>query len=78
MAYNEDKDKLIKMFEYTDDKGGSVMFSVFSYDNGPKKLGISRSYNKKDGTVGYGPMGRLSLSELNFFKDKIEDILKEM
>ncbi len=78
-SYNQDKDVLIKMFEMiTDEKGSSLMLSIFSYDNGPKKLAMTRSYNKKDGSVGYSSAGRLSLMEVNFLKDKLDEIIKEM
>jgi len=76
--YNQEKDKLIKMFEKSDSKGSSLLISIFSYDNGPKKLAMTRSYVKKDNTVGYSNSGRLSLEEVNFLKDKLDDIIKEM
>lgn len=77
-SYSPDKDKLIKMFELKDDRGSSLMLSIFSYDNGPKKLSLSRSYLKKDGTVGYAQSGRLTLPEISFLKEKINDIITEM
>ena len=76
--YNQDKDKLIKMFEMKDTKGSSLLISIFSYDNGPKKLSMTRTYEKKDNTVGYANAGRLTLEEVNFLKNKLDDIIKEM
>ena len=76
--YNQEKDKLIKMFEMIDSKGSSLLISIFSYDNGPKKLSMTRSYAKKDNTVGYSNAGRLNLEEVNFLKNKLDDIIKEM
>lgn len=78
MAYDQNKDQLIKMYEKKNEMGASLMFSIFSYDNGPKKLGIMRSYEKKDGSLGYSSSGRLTVSEVEFFKDHVDEILKEM
>ena len=78
-SYNQEKDKLIKMYEFkTDEKGSALMLSIFEYDNGPKKLSLTRSYNKKDGSVGYSASGRLTLSELNFLRNNLNEIIREM
>lgn len=78
MAYDQDRDQLIKMYEKKGEKGASLIFSIFSYDKGPKKLGITRAYEKKDGSFGYSSSGRLTVSEVEFFKDHVDEILKEM
>ena len=68
LGYSESKDKLLKFLEYGNvkEKGGSLQFSLFSYNGGPPKLQIVRSFLKKDETIGYGKAGRLSLEELKF------------
>jgi hypothetical protein len=77
MAYNQDNDKLIKLFESSEDNNG-LQFSIMSYNNGEKKLQMVRSYNKKDGTIGYGNTGRISKKEFEWIKDNIEEILSYM
>ena len=75
--YDTDKDKLIKLFEYKKEKT-SILLSIFSYDNGPLKLGITRSYEKKDGSIGYSSSGRLSKDEVEFIKENIDEIIEIM
>ena len=76
--YNQEKDQLIKMFEKTNENGSTLLLSIFSYDGGEKKLGMTRSYAKKDGTLGYSNSGRLTLDEVNFLKENLDSILNEM
>ena len=78
MAYSESKDKLIKLFEYGDEENGALHFSLFSYDEGPPKLQITRMFKKKDGTHGYGKSGRLTKEELIYLKDNIDKIIEIM
>jgi len=77
MAYKSDKDKLIKAFTLEGDKG-SLDFQIFSYNEQPPKLQMTRSFTRKDGTVDYGKGGRLSLKEVLFLKDAIDEIIKAM
>lgn len=77
MGYDQSKDKLIKLFEYKKENA-SLLFSVFSYDNGIPKLQFSRSYEKKDGSIGYGSVGRLNLDEIKFLKSKLDEIIEIM
>ena len=59
-SYDQSKDRLIKLFEMKKDKA-SILCSIFSYDGGQPKLGFSRSYDKKDGSIGYGNIGRMAI-----------------
>lgn len=77
MGYNQNDDKLLKFFELEQEKG-NLQLSIFSYKEGNPKLQIIRTYNKKDGTVGYTQSGRLSKKEFQFLLDKSKDILNEM
>jgi len=75
--YNQEKDVLIKLYELNQEKT-SFLISIFSYDNGKPKLGLTRSYQKKDGSMGYSSSGRLAIDEVNFLKNNIDDIIKIM
>lgn len=72
--YEQEMDKLIKLFEYKQEKG-SLLFSIFSYKGGIPKLGITRSFEKKDGTIGYSNSGRLNIDEIKFFKNNYDEII---
>ncbi len=79
MGYSEKKDKLLKLFECGDtDNGGSLQIAIFSYDGGPAKLQMTRSFLKKDGSYGYGKAGRLTIEEFIFLQDNSEEIIKIM
>jgi hypothetical protein len=69
MGYDQSRDKLIKLFELKKDKA-SLLLSIFSYDEGQAKLGITRSFEKKDGTIGYGQAGTLMDLTASFTRSK--------
>lgn len=77
MAYDSNKDKLVKLFEMKDEEK-SLLFQILSYDNAPRKLQITRMFKKKDETYGYSSAGRLSLEEVSFFKDNLDEIINIM
>ena len=74
MSYSESKDKLIKLFECGDD-AAALHFSLFSYDNGPTKLQMTRMFTKRDETKGYGKAGRLTLKEMKYLRQNIDDMI---
>ena len=43
---------------------GKIVVSVYSYNNGPKKLQISREIKDKEGNLTFAKLGRLSKEEL--------------
>jgi hypothetical protein len=79
MAYDVNKDKLLKLFEMKSDTlGNSLLVSIFSYNNAKPKLQITRSYKKKDETFGYTAAGRLTIEEVEFIRDNINEIIEIM
>jgi len=77
MAYNATNDKLIKLFE-SDDEKTTIMASIMSYNGGEFKLQFQKRFPKSDGTVGYGKLGRLSLSEVEWLRDNLDGIIEKM
>jgi hypothetical protein len=77
MGYDEKKDKLIKLFEY-DNGNGFLQVSIFSYNNSNAKIQMNRRYQKKDGTYGYGQLGRINKDEFEFLTSKSNEILELM
>lgn len=76
-GYNKDNDKVLKLFEMKQEKG-SLQFVLFSYKGDAPKLQITRTYNKKDGTIGYATSGRLSKEEVQFLLSINKNILEIM
>lgn len=77
MSYDDSKDKLIKLFEKTNGSG-ALLVAVMQYNDGDKKLQLSRTYEKKNGEIGYTKSGRLSQDEVQFLLDNGEEIIKLM
>ena len=78
MGYNQDSDKLLRLFEKTNEDGNSFLISIFSYNGAAPKIQITRMFKKKDGTMGYGKMGRLSAEEFQFILNNSSEILEIM
>jgi len=76
-GYDQNKDKLVKLFEMKKERA-SLLCSVFSYDGGVPKVGFSRSFEKNDGSIGYSSLGRLTLDEIKFLKENIDEIINTM
>lgn len=52
--------------------------SVFSYNNGPKKLQISRENKNSNGEYSFTKMGRLSKQEMESILPFIQEALQHM
>ena len=65
MAYNKDLDKVLWEGAIEGDvEGKALLVSVHSYNGGDAKLQIGpRTYLKRNGDIGYGKAGRLTLEE---------------
>jgi len=76
-GYDQNKDKLVKLFEMKKERV-SLLCSIFSYDGGVPKVGFSRSFEKNDGSIGYSSLGRLTVDEIKFLKENIDEIINTM
>ncbi len=63
MAYDGrlDKQLFVKSWEA---QGSTILVGVYSYNNGPKKVQISRELKAEDGKPGFAKLGRLTKEEL--------------
>lgn len=74
MAYDKDNDENIKTVAViAEDKPGAeqIVIGFYRY-GGPKgkiKLGITRRGTRRDGTMGTGPLGRLTRADAEALKD---------
>ena len=73
MAYDNNKDKLIKNFDLETSSDSKISFSVYSYNGGNPKLQINRTKDEK-----FLKVGRMSLEEVEFLKEVIDEIVEEM
>ena len=62
----------------TENDLGRLTVSVYSYNNGPKKLQISRETRDRDGNFNFGKLGRLSREELEAIMPFCKEALGHM
>jgi predicted transcriptional regulator len=55
-----------------------IVVSVFSYNNGPKKLQITREIKNREGNYTFVKLGRLSKDEFQGILPLIQEALKVM
>jgi hypothetical protein len=76
MPYDASKDKLVK--KWTCDETGLVV-SINQYDNGEPKVQIGpRLVAKKDGTHSQRKPGRLTMEDLLWLYDIIDEVKEDM
>ena len=76
MAYDASKDQLLESWE-NDETG--LLLSIYRYGAGDPKLQIGpRSYTKKDGSKGTTKTGRLSIDDVLWLCDILEDVKEKM
>ena len=59
-------------------QGSRLIVGVYSYNNGPKKLQISRELSTEDGKPGFAKLGRLTKEELQGIVPLIQEALAAM
>lgn len=74
MPYNADLDNQLfsKSWETDVDK---LIVSVYSYNNGPKKLQISRNSKDSQGEFKFAKLGRMTKEELNGILPLIQEAI---
>ena len=76
MGYNRDLDKEL-WFDEIKDGDNVLRISIFSYNDGEKKLQIGpRTHEKKDGETSFRKAGRLSVYETGCLFDMMGKIIK--
>jgi hypothetical protein len=77
MPYNPDLDKVLfsKAWEGEMDK---LTVSVFSYNQGQKKLQISRNSRDKEGEYRFAKLGRMTKAEVEAIIPFIQEALNHM
>ena len=63
MAYDSGLDRQVFSKSW-DTENGKIVVSVYSYNNGPNKLQITREVKDREGNVIFAKLGRLSKEEL--------------
>jgi len=63
MPYDASMDEQLFSREWSNDFG-KIIVSIYSYNNGPKKLQISREIKGREGQQSFAKLGRLSKDEI--------------
>ncbi len=77
MPYDSSLDEKVFVKEFDTDSG-KIIVSVHSYNNGPKKLQLSREIKDKEGGLTFAKLGRLSRSEVEGAMPLIKEALENM
>lgn len=76
MAYDATKDQVLESWE-NDETG--LIISIYRYGDGDPKLQIGpRSYKKRDGSKGTTRTGRLSIDDVLWLSEILDDIKEKM
>jgi len=76
MAFDPEKDKVLKKWRCEET---GLVISINQYGDGDPKLQIGpRVFVKKDGTESQRKAGRLSLEDLSWFYELIDDVRDEL
>jgi hypothetical protein len=77
MPYDSSLDEKLFIKEF-ETEGGKVAVCVYSYNNGPKKLQISREIKDKEGNFTFAKLGRLTKNEAEGILPLIKEALGNM
>jgi hypothetical protein len=76
MPYDAEKDEVLKQWECG---GTGLVVSINRYDGGEPKLQIGpRNYTRRDGGVSQRKAGRLTIEDVQWLYDALEEIKEEM
>ena len=76
MAYDATKDQLLDTWE---NEESGLQISLYRYGDGEPKLQIGpRSYTKKDGSKGATKAGRLTMADVLWLEEIIEEVKNKM
>ncbi|MEK6732404.1 MAG: hypothetical protein AABY55_02150 [Candidatus Omnitrophota bacterium] len=77
MPYDASLDKSVFSKSYENDDG-RITVSVYSYNNGPKKLQIVRENRDPEGTSRFAKLGRMTKEEAQAVLPLIQEALSSM
>ena len=76
MAFDEEKNVVLKEWKSPLDDGCYLHISLVSYDGGEPKLQIGpRDYKDKDGEVKPGRLGRLGWDDMQFLSESVQEAI---
>ncbi len=77
MPYDSSLDKQL-FTQSWEDQGSKISVSIYSYNNGPKKLQISRESQNAEGEWRFGKLGRMTKEEFQAILPFLQEALKNM
>jgi hypothetical protein len=78
MPYDSNLDNQVFTKSFETDKGSRITVSVYSYNNGPLKLQLTRENRDEEGNYKFGKLGRLTKSEIQDILPLINEALTHM
>lgn len=77
MPYDSSLDKQLFTKSW-EEEGSKITVSVYSYNNGPKKLQISRETQDAEGQWRFGKLGRMTKEEFEAILPSLQEAVTHM
>ncbi len=77
MPYDSSLDKQL-FSKSSEDQGSKITVSIYSYNNGAKKLQISRETQDAEGQWRFGKLGRMTKDEIVAILPHIQEAISQM
>ncbi len=77
MPYDSSLDEQL-FSKYWENETGKIAVSVYSYNNGQRKLQLTREIKDKEGNPAFAKLGRLSKNEIEGILPLIQEALRSM
>jgi predicted transcriptional regulator len=77
MPYDSNLDNQV-FSRFWENDSGKIVVSVYSYNNGPKKIQIVREVKDRNGEYSFAKLGRLTKEETEGILPLIQEALKNM
>ncbi|MCG3175840.1 MAG: hypothetical protein MOGMAGMI_00776 [Candidatus Omnitrophica bacterium] len=78
MPYDASLDKQLFLKSYEAPDGMKINISVYSYNNGPKKVQLSRESANAEGEPRFAKLGRLTKDELQAVLPLLQEALNQL
>ncbi len=78
MPYDSSLDKQIFAKSWEGPDGSKIIVSVYSYNNGPKKLQLARENSDAEGNARFAKLGRMTKEEAQGILPIIEEALPKL
>ncbi len=78
MPYDSSLDKQIFAKGWEGPDGSKIIVSVYSYNNGPKKLQLARENSDSEGNARFAKLGRMTKDEVQGILPLVQEAMSQL